>query len=375
MNYEIPLSYTPIDEQSLTAVLKRYSAKPHAQLISDFENAIAIATGSRYVVALNSGTAAIHMALKALKVGPGDEVLAPSFTYVASVNPILYQGAIPVLIDSEPQTWNMDPEVLETAIKARVKKPKAIIVVHGYGVPAKMDEIVSISTKYAIPVIEDAAEALGSTYNGIHLGTLTEVGVLSFNNNKIVTTYGGGALLTNDEKLYKEVLHWSAQSREQKTYYEHLEIGYNYRMSSLNAAYGLAQMTELKTLIDNRVRVHDSYKRELSVNGDIIFPGNDLKACTNHWLTTILIKSLKANNTSIEQIQQALFERKIESRPLWKPMHLQPLYKNADFYGANISERLFAEGLCLPSGKDLTQNEIKIVSGIILDILVSNQEM
>jgi len=364
--YKIPLSYTPIDEQKLSSVLRRYEGKSHTQLIFDFEEAVAKVTGVKYVVALNSGTASIHLALRALGVGKEDNVFAPTFTYVASVNPVLYQGAVPVLIDSERRTWNMDPALLENAILAREKKAKAIVVVHGYGMPANMREIIRISEKYDIPVVEDAAEALGSSYQGKHLGSLTAVGVLSFNNNKIVTTYGGGALMTNDEAIYRRVLHWASQSRENKSYYEHLEVGFNYRMSALSAACGLASLTELNELIENKKRVWDLYKQELSSEPAVTFletpPGSD----TNQWLTTILITSVR-DHADIVEIQQTLAAQGIESRPLWRPMHLQPLYQNADFYGSGVSESLFQSGLCLPSGKGLTRNEIRGISRIILE--------
>lgn len=368
MLYKIPLSYSPIDEQKLSSVLRRYEDRPHTALVVDFEEAIAAITGARYVVALNSGTASLHLALRALAVEKNDDVLASSFTYVASVNPVLYQAAIPVLIDSERDTWNMDPALLEKAILAREKKAKAIVVVHGYGMPANMREIMRISEKYDIPVVEDAAEALGSYYAGRHLGTLTPVGILSFNNNKIVTTYGGGALMTNDEATYRRVLHWASQSRENKSYYEHVEIGFNYRMSALNAAYGLASLTELSDRVEHKKRVFELYKQELSAEPAITFlsapPGSD----ANHWLTTILITSVR-DHADISRVQQALAEKGIESRPLWRPMHLQPLYENADFYGSGVSEDLFQTGLCLPSGKDLGRNEIRGISRIILEAI------
>lgn len=366
--YKIPLSYTPIDEQKLSSVLRRYENRPHTALILDFEEAIARITGARYVVAMNSGTASLHLALRALGVGKGDDVLAPSFTYVASVNPVLYQGGVPVLVDSERDTWNMDPALLEKAILTRKKKAKAIVVVHGYGMPANMREIIRISEKYDIPVVEDAAEALGSFYEGKHLGTLTSVGILSFNNNKIVTTYGGGALMTNDEALYRRVLHWASQSRENKSYYEHCEVGFNYRMSALNAAYGLASLAALTELVEHKKRVLDLYKQELSVEPAITFQHAPAGYGANHWLTTILITSVRGHN-DISQVQEALFAQGIESRPLWRPMHLQPLYQDADFYGTGVSDKLFQTGLCLPSGKELGRNEIRGISRIILEAI------
>jgi len=366
--YKIPLSYTPIDERKLSAILRRYENRPHTALVQDFEETIAGITGARYVVAMNSGTASLHLALRALEVGKDDDVLAPTFTYVASVNPVLYQGAVPVLIDSERNTWNIDPVLLEEAILAREKKAKAIVVVHGYGMPANMGEIIRISEKYNIPVVEDAAEALGSYYKGKHLGTLTSVGVLSFNNNKIVTTYGGGALMTNDEALYRRVLHWASQSRENKSYYEHCEVGFNYRMSALNAAYGLASLDGLNELVEHKKSVLDLYKQELSAEPAIAFQQAPAGYDANHWLTTILITSAR-DHTDISQIQQSLAAQGIESRPLWRPMHLQPLYQDADFYGAGVSDRLFQTGLCLPSGKELGRNEIRGISRIILEAI------
>ena len=366
MSYRFPLSYTPIDEQAIGTVLRRYAGVPHTELISDFEKEISRITGARYVAAVNSGTAAIHLALKALNVGIGDKVATSTFTYVASVNPVLYQGATPTLIDSESDTWNMDPELLETALKEH--PVKAIVVVHGYGVPAKMDDILALSRKYNVPVIEDAAEALGSTYREKHVGTLGEIGVLSFNSNKIVTTYGGGALLTNDEGMYRRVIHWASQSRENKPYYEHLELGYNYRMSPLNAACGLAYLNMLPDLLEGRRGVLKQYHETLADTGDISFsPHAPKSSIPNHWLTTVLINSLEKKGLDIISIVEKLRNKGIETRPLWNPMHLQPLYSNMPFFHSGVSERLFRIGLCLPSGRELTGEDVSFISDALLE--------
>jgi len=368
MSYRFPLSYTPIDEQAIGTVLRRYAGVQHAELITDFEKEISRITGVRYVAAVNSGTAAIHLALKALNVSSGDKVATSTFTYVASVNPILYQGAIPILIDSESDTWNMDPELLETALKEN-EPVKAIVVVHGYGVPAKMDDILTLSRKYNVPVIEDAAEALGSTYREKHLGTLADIGVLSFNNNKIITTYGGGAVLTNDEAIHKRVVHWASQSRENKPYYEHLELGYNYRMSPLNAACGVAYLNKLPALLQGKREILNRYRNELAKCQEITFPIDSSSASPNHWLTTILVDSRGKTVFDGDSIVKQLANGGIETRRLWNPMHVQPLYTNAQFYSSGTSENLFKKGLCLPSGKELSSDDISIISTALIDAL------
>ena len=253
--FRIPLSYSSIDSAELSRVLQRFEGEPHEAIINEFENRIGELTSSPYVVALNSGTAAIHMALKALGVTEGDKVPVSTFTYVGSVNPILYLSANPIFIDNEETTWNLDPDLLEKCLKdfsAKGKLPKAMIVVHGYGMPAKMDEISMISKNFGVPIVEDAAEALGGNYHGQALGSISDVGILSFNNNKSLTTFGGGALLTKSRTIYERVKFWATQARESLPFYEHKEVGYNYRMSPLNAACGLAHSGEVSSMVSNR---------------------------------------------------------------------------------------------------------------------------
>lgn len=357
------------------------------------------------IVALSAGTAAVHLALISLEIKPGDEVICQSFTFCASCNPIKYVGATPVLVDSEPDTWNMDPILLEKAIQDRItktgKKPKAIIIVHLYGMPAKISEIMNISAKYDIPVIEDAAEGLGSRYKGQVCGTFGEYGILSFNGNKMITTSGGGALICNSLDVKQKIMFYATQARESYPYYQHEEIGYNYRMSNICAGIGCGQMTILNDHIKHHQHLAALYE-ELFYNIDgITFHKNP--TCdfdSNYWLNTITISpdlrikgEEKAYNTAIkgcvggaagvthfsgslhsgcepnrnvEAIRMALDSDSIESRPLWKPMHLQPVYCNVPSYTNGISENLFRIGLCLPSGPWVTEEDVyRIVKNIL----------
>jgi len=313
-----------------------------------------------HVAALSSGTGAIHLALVLLGVNAGDEVLASSFTFSATVNPITYVGATPILIDSETDTWNMSPELLEEAITDRIakgKKPKAIILVHLYGMPAKIDEIMDISRKYEIPVIEDAAEALGSKYKNKALGTFGKFGILSFNGNKIITTSGGGALISDDEEAIQKARFLATQARDNAPHYQHSHIGYNYRMSNILAGIGRGQMM----VVDNRVeqrRANHLFYKNIFKNADGITlleePGDDY--FSNFWLTTILIDDKKTGFTNTD-LRLAFEKENIETRPLWKPMHLQPVFKSYPAYLNGVSESLFKKGLCLPSGSNLTNEE------------------
>src|SRR5690606_39702073 len=294
MKYTIPLSYNPVDTDKLAEVLRRYEGEHHNAMVRDFEKAIADYTGVKYVLALNSGTAAIHLGLIALGVGAGDEVLVPDFTYVASVNPVLYLGARPVFIDSERVTWGMDPELLEEAIKKRQAAgilPKAIIVVHVYGMPAQTPAICAIGDKYGIPVLEDAAEALGSRLHGNHVGTQGKLGILSFNNNKILTTYGGGAIITDDESLYRRTLFLAEQAREDMPYYDHREVGYTYRMGPLNAAMGLAQWGMLGGYIERRRAIFMQY-HVLLEDAEVTFLEEHPGTQSNRWLTTLVLEGV-----------------------------------------------------------------------------------
>ena len=319
----------------------------------------------KQVVALSAGTAAIHLGLVLLGVKPGDEVICQSFTFCASANPVTYLGATPVFVDSEEDTWNMDPVLLEQAINDRMaktgKKPKAIIPVHLYGMPAKMDEICAVADKYGIPVLEDAAEALGSEYKGRKCGTFGHFGALSFNGNKMITTSGGGALIVPDETAKKEVMFYATQAREPFPYYQHERIGYNYRMSNICAGIGRGQMTVLDEHIAHHRHVHALYKEAFEdVDGITLKcnPGADWDA--NYWLCTILIDPVKTG-TDYEAVRVALDGKGIETRPLWKPMHLQPVYAKATAYVNGVSERLFSQGLCIPAGPWVTDADVAYI--------------
>lgn len=327
----------------------------------------------KQVVALSAGTAALHLGLILLGVGEGDEVICQSFTFSASANPIAYLGATPVFVDSEVDTWNMDPVLLEEAIKDRVEKigrlPKAIIPVHLYGMPGKLDEILEVANRYKIPVLEDSAEALGSEYKGRKCGTFGEYAALSFNGNKMITTSGGGALVCPSEERAKRALFYATQAREQAPHYQHEKIGYNYRMSNICAGIGRGQMFVLDEHIARRRVIHDLYVKLLAgVKGVKVMcqpEGGDFNS--NYWLTCITVDPEEAGFTR-EDVRLALDENNIESRPLWKPMHLQPVFKDAPFYGNGTSERLFEMGLCLPSGPTLTDEDIERVTKVIYNL-------
>jgi dTDP-4-amino-4,6-dideoxygalactose transaminase len=314
-----------------------------------------------FVGALSSGTAAIHLGLILLNVKSGDEVICQSMTFSASANPIVYQGATPVFVDSESDTWNICPNALEEAIKDRIlkgKKPKAIIAVHLYGMPYKVDEIRSIANKYEIPILEDSAEALGSSYKNQKCGTFGDISILSFNGNKIITTSGGGAIVTNTKELKEKAVFLATQARDNAPHYQHSEIGYNYRMSNICAGIGRGQMEILDNHVAKRRAMHDFYikifKQKESVT---VFSEINDDYFSNHWLTAITIDSKKNNGKSSEELRLLLDKENIESRPLWKPMHLQPIFCDAPYYGGSVSEKLFEQGLCLPSGSNLSTND------------------
>ena len=319
----------------------------------------------RRVVALSAGTAALHLGLILLGVKPGDEVICQSFTFAASANPISYLEAKPVFVDSEADTWNMDPVLLEEAVKDRMRKtgklPKAIIPVHLYGMPAKMGRICEIARRYDIPVLEDAAEALGSELNGRRCGTFGELAALSFNGNKMITTSGGGALICRTEEEAKMTKFYATQARDNAPHYQHTHIGYNYRMSNICAGIGRGQMFVLDEHIARRRAIHRLYTELLAdVEGVTVMQNPSEEYNSNFWLTCILVNPGKAGMTR-EDIRLKLDAENIESRPLWKPMHLQPIFVNAPFYGNGTSERLFDIGLCLPSGPTLTDEDIRTV--------------
>lgn len=360
----------------------------------------AFAGENKEVVALSAGTAAVHLALLACGVKPGDEVLVQTFTFCASSHPVTYLGATPVFVDSEPDTWNMDPQLLETAIKDRMektgRKPKAIVPVYLYGMPAKIDEIMAVAEKYDIPVIEDAAEGLGSRYDGRVCGTFGRYGVLSFNGNKMITTSGGGALICPDEAAKQKIMFYATQARESYPYYQHEEIGYNYRMSNICAGIGRGQMTVLNEHIAHHQHIAKLYKELLAdVKGITLHENPSPRYDSNYWLNTILLdedlkvkgeerayaaaiqgavggaagvtheaKTLHTNcepNRNVEAMRMALDEAGIESRPLWKPMHKQPVYRNNPCYVNGVSEALFKRGLCLPSGPCVTDEDVRYI--------------
>ena len=335
---------------------------PH---VDGFEKDLATYLGNGvHVAALSSGTASLHLALIILGVKAGDEVICQSLTFSASANPIMYQGATPVFVDSEPKTWNMSPDLLEVAIKDRLmkgKKPKAIIVVHLYGMPAEMDRIMGISRKYQIPVIEDAAEALGSTYKGQKLGTFGDMAILSFNGNKIITTSGGGALVSKNEDWIIKSRFLATQARDIAPHYEHSQVGYNYRMSNICASIGRGQMEVLPLRIYQRRKNFTHYTRLLGNISNIQFQNEpDDTFFSNHWLSAITLEDEEGRITN-DMLRLTLAEDNIEVRPVWKPMHMQPVFSEFPFYGDGTSEHLFKIGLCLPSGSNLTEYEIRMV--------------
>jgi len=337
--------------------------------VDNFEDSIVKYCGVKYAAALNSGTAAIHLALILLGVDRGDEVIASSLTFSATLNPIVYLGATPVMVDSEPGTWNICPETLEIAIKSRLskgRKPKAIIPVHLYGMPANMEKIMEIANRYEIPVIEDAAEALGSRYNDKQVGTIGKIGILSFNGNKIITTSGGGAIISDDKELITKARFLSKQAREIAPHYQHTEVGYNYRISNILAGIGLGQMEVIDKRVIQRRDNFDFYKKNLGKIEGISFQEEpDNSFFPNHWLTTILIDPEETGKTWLE-LQAELEKENIESRPLWKPMHLQPIFSTFPAYLNGTSEELFSKGLCLPSGSNMTEKDrMKVLNTII----------
>lgn len=340
---------------------------PH---VNGFEEDLQSYLGEQvHVAALSAGTAALHLALVQLGVQHGDEVICQSMTFSASANPIKYQGATPVFVDSEPDTWNMDPDHLREAIKdrfAKGKKPRAIIAVHLYGMPAKMDEIMAIAQEYQISVIEDAAEALGSSYKSQRMGTFGDFGVLSFNGNKIITTSGGGALASKNDEWIKQTRFLATQARDAAPHYQHSHVGYNYRMSNVCAAIGRGQMVVLNDRVNRRREINQYYRKALGDIPNISFlsePSGDY--FSNHWLTAVIVDHPKVSR---EDIRLHLETDNIESRPLWKPMHMQPVFEDAPFYGDGTSEHLFEKGLCLPSGSNLTEADLKRVVGKVKEL-------
>jgi len=337
--------------------------------VNAFEQELSRYYDGHPVCAVNAGTSAIHLGLKLLGVTSGDEVLIQTFTFCASANPTVYQGATPVFVDSEADTWNMSPELLETAIKDRIektrRKPKAIVTVCLYGMPSKMDEILSVARKYEIPVLEDSAEAMGSCYKGKRCGTLADYGVVSFNGNKMITTSGGGALICPDEKSRIRALKYATQAREPFLYYQHEELGYNYRLSNVCAGIGRGQMTVLEQHLEHHRHVLQLYTESFKgVEGITVHQNPSADFDSNFWLTAILL-----NEGKVEPLITALAKEGIESRPLWKPMHLQPLYAGVPAYIDGTAERLFRQGLCLPSGPCVSDEDVKRIVNKVNEIL------
>ncbi|MCH7785566.1 MAG: aminotransferase class I/II-fold pyridoxal phosphate-dependent enzyme [Bacteroidetes bacterium] len=357
------------EEGYVSDAFKTNWVAPLGPNIDSFEEALEryLQEGS-CVVALSSGTAALHLALIILGVEHGDEVLCQSMTFSASANPIAYQGAIPVFVDSEAETWNMCPHHLEEAIKDRIskgKKPKAIIAVHIYGMPFRIDEIVSISKKYQIPLIEDSAESLGSSYKNKKCGTFGDISILSFNGNKIITTSGGGALVSKDKNVKEKAIFLATQARDKAPHYQHSQIGYNYRLSNICAGIGLGQMEVLDDHVVLRREMNQFYRDIFQdVEGVSVFTEPSGVYYSNHWLSCITVDEKKSGFTS-SAILSALKKENIEARPLWKPMHLQPVFKDAPYYGGNIAETLFKNGLCLPSGSNLTKSEKQRIKEVL----------
>lgn len=330
-------------------------AGPHIDL---FENRLVDFLDQKsQVVALNSGTAGIHLGLQLLGVQKGDVVLCQSLTFIASVNPVLYLGATPVFIGSEKETWNLCPIALEEAILNQLNKgiqPKAIVVVHLYGMPAKMNEIITISKKYNIPILEDAAEALGSSYTNQPCGTFGDFGVFSFNGNKVITTSGGGALLCHSEAVKKKAVFLATQAKEDAVYYKHTQVGYNYRMSNISASIGLGQLEVLSEHIQHRKQNHHFYKQLFENLSQVtIHQEPSENFISNHWLTVIQLASFEQR----EALRLHLEKYNIESRPVWKPMHLQPLFQDNLYFGDDLADKLFDNGLCLPSGSNLSEED------------------
>lgn len=372
MNSKIWLSSPHMGGNELKYIHDAFDANWVAPLgpnVDGFEKDLEMFLGNKnHVVALSAGTAALHLALIILGVQRDDEVICQSFTFSASANPITYIGAKPVFVDSEKDTWNMCPQALEEAITARMavgKKPKAIIVVHLYGMPAKMDELIAIANRYEIPVIEDAAEALGSTFKGQNCGTFGELSILSFNGNKIITTSGGGALVCKTKEQKDKAVFLSTQARDAAAHYEHSEIGYNYRMSNICAGIGRGQMEVLKERVAQRRKNHAFYNELFSgIDGITVFSEPTSDYFSNHWLSAITVNAEKTGH-SREDLRLRFLEDNIESRPLWKPMHMQPVFQSASYYGGTVAEDLFKDGLCLPSGSNLTDGDLERIAAVV----------
>jgi dTDP-4-amino-4,6-dideoxygalactose transaminase len=375
MPYSLPLSF-PVFNGNEKIYSERAIGSGHIAtfggFITKFEQKLSKRLKTHEAVALNSGTSALHLAMAIMGVEAGDEVICQSFTFCASANPIIYLGATPIFVDSELDSWNMCPELLEDAILGRIakgRKPKAIVLVHLFGMPAKIEAILEIATKYQIPIIEDAAEAVGSTYNDVSCGAFGDIGIYSFNGNKIITTGGGGALISSNTAIIQRARHLSTQAREDLPYYQHLEIGFNYKMNNLAASIGLAQLEQLDEFVIKRRKINANYKKLLGSFEGISFQEDSEKTKSNFWLTALLIDD-KITGFTNDRLRVVLMKRGIESRFLWKPLHMQPVFKEIPFYGGNNSERMFNKGLCLPSSVNLTFDDQKNIVEVISEELI-----
>ncbi len=368
-NNRIYLSPPHIGEKELIHLTDAFESNwiaPVGPHVDAFEKEFGIAVGTSHAVALSSGTSALHLALILAGVTAGDEVFCSTLTFVASVNPILYQGAKPVFIDSDRYSWNMDPDLLVSALNERAKHnqlPKAVIIVHLYGQSADLDPILEVCERYEIKAIEDAAEALGSTYKGRSTGTLGWAGVYSFNGNKIITTSSGGMLVSNDSDIVDKARFLANQAKDSANHYEHSQLGYNYRMSNLLAAIGRGQLAVLNERVESRRANFEYYHKALNNLPGLAFMAEASYGRSTRWLTCLTVNSKKAK-TNREEICQTMEGEGIECRPVWKPMHLQPIYRDAQIYGGEVAEELFNLGLCLPSGSSLTQDDLKRVSDV-----------
>lgn len=365
--YLSPPDISSKDHASVDAVLSSNWVAPVGPQLTAFEKALAARAARAHAVALNSGSAALHLALLVLGVGPGDVVICPTLTFAASANPICYCGAEPVFIDSEPRTWNIDPDLLELELKERAEAgtlPKAVIVVHLYGQCAEMDPILELCQRYEIPLIEDAAEALGASYKGRPAGSMGQLSFFSFNGNKIITTSGGGMLLGDEAAWIDKARYLSTQAREPVAHYEHRAVGYNYRLSNVLAGLGLSQLEDLERRVAVKRGHFDAYREVLGALPGVEFMPISAEGCANYWLTCLTIDPEKSG-TSRDAIIAALEAADIEARPLWKPLHLQPVFKDCESIGGAYAEALFADGLCLPSGSQMSSDERSKVVAIV----------
>ena len=381
MNKRIYLSSPHMGQAEFGFVKEAFDTNwvaPVGPNIDGFEHDLATYTGSQFSVALASGTAAIHLALIMLGVGAGDEVLCSSFTFSASANPICYVGATPIFVDCESDTWNLDPVMLERAIRDRISlgfKPKALVLVHLYGMPAKLEEIQAVCDRYEVSLIEDAAEALGSTYRGRALGTFGVMGVLSFNGNKIITTSGGGAMISDSLEFITKAKFLSTQARDPAPHYQHSHIGYNYRMSNVSAGIGRGQMLVLNERVAQRRANHERYRQFfLNIPGVSMLSEPD-GFFSNRWLSCILVDPALTGGITREDVRLVLERENIESRPLWKPLHLQPVFEQFPYYGGSVAESLFEQGLCLPSGSNLSDQEFERVLEVLQHVFVPSERL